>query len=117
MIFPGMDPYLEEPQLWTGVHASLIVYIRDFLQPFLRPRYIAAIEERVFLEGLDKERIPDVWIHRRKKSNGMVAILEADPPLMVKVPAQEVHQRYVAIIERGAGHKLITVIEVVSPNN
>jgi hypothetical protein len=31
MLFPGMDPYLEDPHLWTGVHTSLIVYIRDFL--------------------------------------------------------------------------------------
>src|ERR1700678_1548030 len=55
MLFPGMDPYLEDPQLWTGVHTSLIVYIRDFLQPLLRPRYVAAIEERVYLEGPEHE--------------------------------------------------------------
>ena len=24
MIFPGMDPYLESPQLWPGIHAALI---------------------------------------------------------------------------------------------
>ena len=50
MIFPGMDPYLESPLLWPGVHTSLIVYFRDQLQPLLRPRYLATIEERVYLE-------------------------------------------------------------------
>src|SRR5436309_1604583 len=35
MIFPGMDPYLEDAVLWTGVHASLVVYIRNYLQPLL----------------------------------------------------------------------------------
>jgi len=47
MLFPGMDPYLEDPQIWSGVHTTLIVYIRNQLQPRLRPRYIAAIEVRV----------------------------------------------------------------------
>lgn len=60
MIFPGMDPYLEAPELWPGCHNSLIVYILDHLRPLLRPRYIAAIEERVFVEGLQRrELIPD----------------------------------------------------------
>lgn len=87
MLFPGMDPYLEDPQLWTGVHTALIVYIRDFLQPLLRPRYVAAIEERVYLEGPEHEKIPDVWIRRRKRAgNGAVAVLEADTPVVVKVP-------------------------------
>jgi hypothetical protein len=118
MLFPGMDPYLEDPQLWTGVHTSLIVYIRDFLQPRLRPRYVAAIEERVYLEGPEQEKIPDVWIRRRKRAgNGAVAVLEADTPVVVKVPNLEVHQRYVTILDRLSGQKLVTVIEIVSPSN
>ena len=33
--FPGMDPYLEHPALWPGVHQSLITYLRDALVPDL----------------------------------------------------------------------------------
>ena len=29
--FPGMDPYLEHPQLWQEVHSRLIVAISDAL--------------------------------------------------------------------------------------
>jgi hypothetical protein len=117
MIFPGMDPYLEHPQLWTGFHATLMVYIRNYLQPLLRPRYLAAVEERVYLEGPEKEKIPDVWIRRGKKSNGVLALLEADTPVVVKVPELEVHQPYVTILDRLSGQKLVTVIEAVSPSN
>jgi hypothetical protein len=117
MIFPGMDPYLEDPQLWTGLHTRLIVYICNYLQALIRPRYIAAIEERVFLEGPEKDRIPDVWVYRRKRSNGAVAVVEADTPIVVKVPELEVHQTYVTILDRLSGQKLVTVIEVVSPSN
>jgi hypothetical protein len=55
MIFPGMDPYLEDPDLWPGVHSRLVVYISDQLQPMIGPRYIAAVEERVYLEGPGRE--------------------------------------------------------------
>jgi hypothetical protein len=117
MLFPGMDPYLEDPQLWTGVHASLIVYIRNHLQPLLQPRYIAAIEERVYLEGSGTDRIPDVWIERTKKKNGSVAVAEADAPIVVTVPELEIHETFVTILDRHSGRQLVTVIEVVSPSN
>ena len=69
MIFPGMDPYLEHPRLWTGFHRGLITYIGDYLRPLLRPRYIAAVEERVFLEGADREIVPDVWVRQNKRDS------------------------------------------------
>ena len=61
--FPGMDPYLEHPVLWEGVHARLIVAIANQLQPLIDPRYVTSIEERVYIEG-PQRRIPDVWIQR-----------------------------------------------------
>ena len=61
--FPGMDPYLQHPVLWESVHARLIVAIAEQLQPRIDPRYVASIEERVFIEG-PQRRIPDVWIQR-----------------------------------------------------
>src|SRR5439155_25358177 len=119
MNFPGMDPYLEDPQIWPGVHAALIVYIRDQLQPALRPRYIAAIEERVFVEGPDREIVPDVWLKRSRSNHGGRAVAQAngDAPVLVRVPALEVHESYVAILDRQTGQRVVTVIEVVSPTN
>ena len=31
--FPGMDPYLEHPALWPGLHNRLIVTMANQLQP------------------------------------------------------------------------------------
>ena len=45
--FPGMNPYLEHPALWSEVHKRLIVAIADALFPKLRPKYRVAIEERI----------------------------------------------------------------------
>lgn len=119
MIFPGMDPYLEAPHFWPGVHASMIVYIRDQLQPLLRPRYLAAIEERVFLEGPDREIIPDVRLQRQRPPAPpvAVAVAEYDAPVLVRVAAQEIHETYLEIVERESGQQVVAVLEVVSPTN
>src|SRR5262245_26848823 len=102
MIFPGMDPYLEEPQLWLGFHNAFIVYLRDHLQPQLRPRYIAAVETRVFVEGPDRAIGPDVWLRENRPgaARAGVAVAEADAPLLVRAPAFEVRENYVTILDR-----------------
>ena len=47
--FPGMDPYLEHPDLWPDVHHGLIESLRDALAQRLRPKYRIAIEKRTYL--------------------------------------------------------------------
>lgn len=46
--FPGMNPYLAHPALWSGVHHRFITAIANDLAPQIRPKYIVAIEERVY---------------------------------------------------------------------
>jgi hypothetical protein len=119
MIFPGMDPYLEAPGLWPGVQNSLIVYIRDRLQPLIRPRYIAAIEERVFVEEPQtRQIIPDISVrHHRPVPAPAAAVLEADTPVEVQIPSLEIHEAYLEILDRQTGQRVVTVLEVVSPTN
>ena len=52
--FPGMDPYLEAPQLWAELHNRLIVAIADDLSPKLRPNYRVAIDQRIYLTSDDR---------------------------------------------------------------
>ncbi len=119
MIFPGMDPYLENPQFWPGVHNSLIVYLRDHLQPLLRPRYLAAVEDRLYVEGPDRQIIPDVWITRSKpqQRSGSAAVAEIEEPLVVQAFGPEIHESYIEILDLTSHQKVVTVIEVISPTN
>jgi len=119
MIFPGMDPYLENPALWPGVHSRLIVYIADFIQPQLRPRYLAAVEERIFLAQPPREFIPDVRVqqHRPEAPAGGVAVLERDAPVRVQAVPSEVHEAYVTFLDRHSGQRVVAVLEVLSPTN
>ncbi len=52
--FPGMDPYLEQPESWQGFHNSLIAALALDLAPRLRPRYYVATEERTYLYAPDR---------------------------------------------------------------
>src|SRR5581483_6545142 len=120
MIFPGMDPYLENPAIWPGVHASLIVYIRDQLQPLLQPKYWATIEERVFVEApTARDFVPDVHVkHRRPGPVGSTtAMLEPDVAELIETAGLEIRERFIEIVAKRNGRKVVTVLEGLSPYN
>lgn len=118
--FPGMDPYLEHPVLWEGLHARLVVAIANRLQPLLDPRYVASVEERVYIEG-PQRRIPDVWIQRTVDDAAQPAVATAEPRssgvVIVEVDELELHETRVEILDAYNEMKLVTLIELVSPTN
>jgi hypothetical protein len=120
-----MDPYLEDPELCGDVHHELISQIRAALTPRIRPKYVARVELRVYVEEeLDPgrhERIPDVRIETRKKrSNGFSRVgssfEETPQPIVAELPREEIEEAYLTIKHRETG-ALVTVIEVLSPSN
>ena len=120
MIFPGMDPYLEDPELWMGVHNALIVYIRDQLRPGLHPRYVAAIEERVYVERPPRKIRPDVEILRarsRRPGARATATLEADAAVRIRVVREDLHEPYLNILDLKNDKRIVAVLEVLSPTN
>lgn len=120
MIFPGMDPYLESPRRWPGVHNTMIVYLRDHLQDRLGNRYVCAVDERVFVERPDRDIRPDVWLKRiRVEGQGQrgVAVAEIDEPTRIQVTGIEIHESYISILDMEDHERVVTVIEVVSPSN
>src|SRR5947209_1507782 len=126
--FPGMDPYLENPALWRGVHHLLIADIDISLNALVRPRYVARIEERVYVAQTDRDVWPDVLVRdsprtgkrsprRTARARGGEGNGESDPPLLLTVEPVEVREAFVVIREvQGAG-RIVTVIEVLSPSN
>ena len=60
-----MDPSLEHPALWPGVHKGLIAVRQFFLAPQPRPRYYGALEERMEVTEPEQRRFiarPDVCV-------------------------------------------------------
>lgn len=124
--FPGMDPYLENPELWPDVHHELISQIRTALNPALLPRYVARVEMRVYVSDQDdpgrEYRVPDVRIeqtpHRKgaKKAKQSEAIAVAEPLTIPFLTEEEIEEARLEIRQRES-NALVTVIEVLSPSN
>ncbi len=120
--FPGMNPYLEAPELWSEFHSRMIVAIADALDDLLSRDYRVAVEKRVYLSQDDKILligIPDVAVvasqpETPQPSRSATALAE---PLTVELPAlAEVQERYLEIRE-GATGTVITTLELLSPKN
>jgi hypothetical protein len=120
--FPGVDPYLENPEFWSEVHNRLIVAIADALSPHLRPKYRVAIEKRVYdSEDSLLVGIADVAILPRAATTPprSTATLPArhKAPIQISVPiAEEIRESYLEIREIASG-QVVTVIEILSPKN
>jgi Protein of unknown function (DUF4058) len=119
--FPGMNPYLENPEFWTEVHHLLISVLAETLNPQLLPKYRASVEKRVYQtteDGAVLVGIPDVTIGQFKQTgNTAVASVPTATPLTVTIPIPfEVKEGYLEIREI-ATKEVITVIEVLSPAN
>ncbi|NEO33943.1 MAG: DUF4058 family protein [Symploca sp. SIO3C6] len=117
--FPGMNPYLENPSLWSEVHSWLIVQLARSLNPLLVPKYRAAVEKRVYLDAL-LVGIPDASVFPGKaeaEPNSGVTTEVLSKPIRVTVPlSEEITERYLEIREVKTG-RVVTVVEVLSPKN
>jgi hypothetical protein len=121
--FPGMNPYLENPELWSEVHFGLISALARSLNAVITPKYRAAVEKRVYEDTL-LVGIPDVSVFQRSSSDSRAEVTKPQQttatlsePLVITVPiAEETQERYLEIREVGTG-TVVTVVEVLSPKN
>ncbi len=123
--FPGMDPYLEDPELWSGFHASFIAELQIQLSPLVRPNFFVRIEERVYLAEEDDPAyrliVPDARVvasrkPRVKKSTNVSELMIAEPIPVVELADQEVHESRLEIRDR-VDRSVVAVIELLSPTN
>ncbi len=119
--FPGMDPYLENPDLWSEVHSRLIVAISDALDDQLSDRYRIAIEKRVYQTTPDQSLaigIPDVAvIGQSSPPDPISSTTVVAEPMTIELPMlEEIQERYLEVREVGSG-QVVTIIEVLSPKN
>ncbi len=119
--FPGMDPYLEHPDLWPDVHNGLITAIRDEMSPLVRPRYYIALEERTFLEEpLELALVgrPDLTVVKRHEEPESAHETRRTPAVVeVELPiAEPVRETYLEVRTAPAG-EVVTVLEILSPAN
>ncbi|MDP1560148.1 MAG: DUF4058 family protein [Pirellulaceae bacterium] len=120
--FPGMDPFME--LRWADIHAALIVYARNQLQPQLPQDLSARIEETLSVEedgGVFLRKIvPDVRVTQEfhhpadnlPVTEGRGALAVAEPILF---PVEPPRLRHLEIVDPAG--RVITAIEFLSPWN
>lgn len=116
--FPGMNPYLENPDLWSEVDFGLIAVLARTLNAVITPKYRAAVEKRVYADSL-LVGIPDVSVFQQgtEAASPQRTTATLSEPLVVTVPiAEETQERFLEIREVGTG-TVVTVVEVLLPKN
>lgn len=132
--FPGMDPYLEEPDIWPDFHDAFAAELRSELNRVLPEPYYARTQSRpelgiVMHGGATRRIVPDVTVIRRQVREAAVAyavaptaVLElprqqATPAIDFRIPSDPILHRFVEIRDGRRNHKLVTLIEIISPSN
>lgn len=120
--FPGMNPYLENSELWTEVHHRLITAIANAIEAVLSLDYRVAIEKRVYSsvpEDAVLIGIPDASVISQAKVNPapVTELSRSDASVTVMLPIpEEIREGYLEIRDVATG-TVITVVEVLSPPN
>lgn len=117
--FPGMDPWLEHPSQFSGLHSQLVAYAVELLQPELLSRgYFVTPNERVWIEESQRDILPDgaVLQWRPETTPKPASVTSADKSVKVRKFRSEYRQPYLEIFDN-EHRKLITGIEFVSPTN
>ena len=122
--FPGMDPYLENPPLWPGVHQGLITYMCGELNALLPSHYVADIGERLYVVQAERGIYPDVVVLEHpsaqtstEQSARRIAVAASDPPWVLTVKPEEIREVYIEILSVADQSRVVTVIEILSPSN
>lgn len=123
--FPGMDPFLEAPEIWPGFHASLGVELKHRLNRTLSDAYYADVEIQAGLEddeiGITHRMQPDVSVYETgltaPESASMAASAVAIPDAPIHRLAPLPTRLRSVRVYRTATRELVTTIELLSPYN
>jgi hypothetical protein len=119
-----MNPYLEQVDTWHDFHHNLITAIRFAITPQISPKYLAKVDENVYVHELaaEERRLlgrPDVAVLESDRGGHVVtAVAHRSAPAYGQVlPATDaIREPFIEIRDR-EGRDLVTVIEVLSPTN
>jgi len=122
--FPGMNPYLEQEDIWQDFHDSMIPAIRDTLTPQVRPGYIVKIEQHIFIHEPEANELVlaghgDVTLahHRTSRTKTGGTALVDTAPARIRIPSVQFEKHLFLEIRDRKNRELVTVLELLSPTN
>ena len=119
--FPGMNPYLESPDVWEMFHTHFIVEAHRRLAEAVQPKYEVQTESRLYIHepSAEERRFfarADLSISGpTPNENGGIATV-APTANSISTVMETTKIRYLTIRGR-ADSSIVTVIELLSPTN
>jgi hypothetical protein len=117
------EPVSEQVDAWHDFHQGFVTAVRNAITPQILPRYVAKIDENVYIHELSAEERhlldrPDVAVLANEPRGAATAVAgRASPMYGHLLPTTDViHVPYIEIRDRQS-RELITVIELLSPTN
>lgn len=122
--FPGMNPYLEQPDFWSDFHNQLVASLARVLVPELLPKYRVVMDKWVYKVGGGAAIAigrPDVAVQQSRTQQPVQSVARATQatiqPIQVTLPLmEEVRQAYLEVRD-SATQAVVTTIEILSPAN
>ena len=122
--FPGMNPYLEQDDVWHDFHERFLPHLAETIADQLGTHYIVKIDEHVFIhEPPDEDRTflgrADVFVATGQPltETQTVATAAIEAPERITLPAVDVERfSYLEIRDR-RNRRVVTMIELLSPAN
>jgi len=122
---PGMDPYIEQPIVWSDFHGRMVTSISAAVNAQVRPRYVARLTPYVTYDHIEISEPtairPDVgvWQMQPPAAGGVAAATIAVTPapvesrVLLEVPLELFSIEVRAVVDM----VLVTAIEILSPVN
>ena len=120
--FPGMNPWLENPLVWKGVHQRVITALADVLAAQLEPRYFVAVETHTYISRSPNRPLqtcyPDVSILKIREATLPYATAQVAPmPTVIDLPLPERYEEPYLEVRLVPDGEVVTVIELLSHTN
>lgn len=122
--FPGMNPYLEQEDVWHDFHERFMPAAAEMLLPQVRPNYIVKLDEHAYIHELpaNERRLagrPDVAVIESRTDRGTAASqASANAPVYgeLSVAVDVERHAFIEIRDRQT-RQIVTVLELLSPSN
>lgn len=117
-----MNPYLERPDVWQGVHNAVIFCLNSAINAVLPSDYFAKMDERLYIEEIDRDFIPDISITRSasqppSRSGGAMVLEVPESPRLLVVDEPTIREAFIEIVNAKNPAQVVTVIEILSLAN
>lgn len=118
-----MDPYLEDPELFSEFHGTMTYTVRNELNRLLPKGYVARFDRYLWVEDAESGSglllgAPDTYVHGPTPPEGSPPVSRSSSaPTTVVFPLRRRRgNRFVRVIDP-KNRRVVTVVEILSPAN